>query len=131
MLRPLTFENIAEIDAGKIKVAFEQHLQKLVADCAERPGNETARTLSLQLNVVPVIDPDNGNCDDVNIEFEIGSKVPKHRSRMVNCNMRKTNSGQMLVFNDLSEDDAEQKTLDQQSDTFRPENSGGSQSPAA
>ena len=119
MLRELTFENIGEVDAGRIKLAVEQHLKKIVTDCIDRPGNDTARTLTLQLNIVPQIDPDTNNCDDVNIEFEVGSKVPKHRSRMVNCAVRKSLNGPMLAFNDLSEADSDQRTLDEAASSFR------------
>lgn len=113
MLHPLTLENVALIDGGRIKLAVDLHLKKLLDDCLDRPGTETSRELTLKLAVKPCLDPDTGECDDVDIEFEIGSKVPKHRSKPVNCTVRKSTRGTMALFNDLSEDNAQQKTIDE------------------
>lgn len=120
MLRQLTLESMALADDGRIKAAVDLHLKKLIDDCMDRPGSDMARTLTLELFVVPQLDPDTGQCDDVNIEFQIGSKVPKHRSRPINCKTRKSKDGPMVLFNDLSEADADQKTLDQQAPGFIP-----------
>lgn len=118
MLTELTFKSLADLDGGKIGKAFAIHARKLTDDCIDRPGSKAPRKLSIELIVTPVLDPNTGECDDVNIEAEIGSKVPKHRSRPINCQVRKTSKGGQLVFNDFSLDNVDQRTLDQESPTF-------------
>lgn len=118
MLKGLSIETLGDIDEGRIKAAVDLHLKKLTSDCIDRPGCKTARKLKLELYVTPQIDLDTGQCDDVNIEFDIGSKVPNHRSRPVNCKVRKTAKGPLLQFNDLSEENVNQRTLDEQAPSF-------------
>lgn len=118
MLTELTLKSLAELDGGKIGKAFAIHARKLTDDCIDRPGSKAPRKLTIDLIVTPVLDPNTGECDDVNVEAEIGSKVPKHRSRPINCQVRKTHKGGQLVFNDFSLDNVDQRTLDQQSPTF-------------
>jgi hypothetical protein len=120
MLRQITIETLAFADDGRIKAAVDLHLKKLLADCVDRPGSDACRTLTLELFVTPTLDPDTMQCDDVNIEFQIGSKVPKHRSRPINCKVRKSHQGYMAMFNDLSEENADQRTLDEQAPNFVP-----------
>lgn len=118
MLKGITLDTLSTIDEGRIKAAVDLHLKKLTSDCIDRPGCKTPRKLKLELFVVPQVDPDTGQCDDVNIEFDIGSKVPNHRSRPVNCKVRKTSAGPLLLFNDLSEGNVNQRTLDEAAPAF-------------
>lgn len=117
-IKQLTLKSLADLDNGKIAAAFAIHAKKITDDCIDRPGSKAVREITLKAMITPSLDPDTGECDDVNIEFEIGSKVPKHRSKPINCLVRRASGGGQLVFNDLNEENASQKTLDQASPTF-------------
>ncbi len=120
-LKKLTLKQVANLDNGKIAAAFAIHAKKVTDDCIDRPGSNAARSITMTFNITPSLDPDTGACDDVNIEVEVGSKVPKHRSKPINCQVRKSAGGGQLVFNDMDESNASQRTLDQQSPSFTKE----------
>lgn len=109
MLKELTLETIKDVADGKVEAALLYHIKRAAEDCLDRPGSKAARTIKLVMKIKPVIDSD-GLCESANVEFEIDSSVPKHVSRPVNCNVRK---GGKLAFNDMSEDDAKQMTIDE------------------
>lgn len=121
MLKKLTLKQCANLDGGKVAAAFALHSKKIVQDCMDRPGSDAVRKITMEFLVTPSLDPDTGECDDVNVEVEIGSKVPKHRSRPINCQVRKSAGGAQLIFNDMNEKNVNQRTLDQQSPSFTKE----------
>lgn len=44
----LTLESINDLDDGRVAVAFMQELRRAVTDCMDRPGDTTARSVSLE-----------------------------------------------------------------------------------
>ena len=118
MLKQLCLGDLALVADGKLAAAVAIHLRKVTDDCQDRPGSDAARKVTIDFFITPSIDPDTGQCDDVNIEFEVGSKVPKHRTRPVNMKIRKSSQGPQLLFNDLSPDNADQRTLDEAANDF-------------
>jgi hypothetical protein len=106
-LEKFTLATLAEMDSGRIRVAFEQALKRLEDDLKDRPAVESARKITLLVSLVPVVG-DEGDLDSVDVDFKITDSVPKRESKTYN--MQATRSG--LLFNELSPDDVKQRTLD-------------------
>lgn len=98
---------LAEMDGGRIDVAFGQALARVVADCEDRPGEKKARTVTLQLEVIPVLD-ESGVCDDVKVQMFITDGIPKRKTRVYDMAMKKTSRGPQLMFRPDSLDEVEQ-----------------------
>lgn len=109
MLYELSLDSMKHVAAGKVDAAVTHHLKRAAEDCYDRPGCDSAREVQITIKVKPQIDQD-GLCESVNTEYEVSSKVPKHVSAPVNCGLRK---GGKMVFNDMSEGDIHQKTIDE------------------
>lgn len=107
-LELFTVESLATMDGGRIKVAMEAALARLVADCRDRPADDRARKLTLTIALAPVSD-DGGQLSELQVTFDIGESIPKMRSKAYS--MGAARGG--LLFNDLSHDDVRQGTLDQ------------------
>jgi hypothetical protein len=107
--RELKLENLPLIDGGRIAEAFNQGLNRLAADCADRPGDERARTLTLQASLVPCLD-DEGQYEDAKIQFQVCETIPKRKSKVIDLQPVR---GNKFAFNDLAEDDARQHTIDE------------------
>lgn len=108
MIKDLKLERLAEIDDGRIAAAFDDEIGKIVEDLNDRPGDKTARSVTVKLSFVP--HAPGGAVDDVSVDFEITSKIPKKRSKTYSMAVHGT---RRLVFNDVSTDDVRQGTLDQ------------------
>lgn len=102
-LVPLSFENLENLDDGRQAVAFRRHMLRVAQDCMDRPGDSTARVITLKLSVKPVIGQD-GQCERCFLEMEQKSSVPVHRSRPFEMEVTK---GGLLFNKDFPE------TLDQ------------------
>ena len=59
-LKQLTLATLAEIDGGRLAIAFEQALRRCAIDCDDRPGEKKARTVSMQISVEPRLDENGG-----------------------------------------------------------------------
>lgn len=92
------------LSGGRVGIAFEDELKRVVQDCEDRPGDSKPRTVTLQLTIEPILDQ-GGFCEEVRGKVRISSSVPKP----ISFGVRK---GGMLVFNDPSEEGVNQKTLD-------------------
>jgi hypothetical protein len=108
-LRELNLEGLSTIDGGRVDAAVNRHLKRAIADCEDRPGDKTPRKVVLTMLVRPVMLQD-GAVTDVNVECEVSSTVPKHVSKPVDCRIK---NGQRAVFNDMSEGDVDQMTIDE------------------
>lgn len=109
MFKKLTLENLQFIADGSVSAAFQHHLKRAVEDCDDRPGDKKPRKVTLELLVTPVVLQD-GSTTDVSVESYVKSSVPPHISRPVEC---KVKQGGKAVFNDLSQDNPNQMTIDQ------------------
>jgi hypothetical protein len=108
-VRELTLAALMEeLDGGRIHEAFMAELKRVALDCEDRPGDDKVRKVSLELHVEPVIAED-GQLDSLSGKFHVTSTVPKRRSKAYSFGFRK---GGRLVFNDLSDDDIHQKTIE-------------------
>lgn len=107
-LQKLTLASLAEIDGGRLNEAFSQALKRVVDDCEDRPGVKKPRTVSIQLEITPVLDQD-GMCDEAKVQGTVVDNVPKRKTKIWDMSLRK---GGHLMFRPDSLDDAEQNTMD-------------------
>lgn len=96
------------LDGGRIHEAFMAELRRVAMDCEDRPGDDKVRKVSLELQLTPVCD-EHGQLDSLSGKFHVTSSVPKRRSKSYSFGFRK---GGMLVFNDLSDDNIHQQTIE-------------------
>jgi hypothetical protein len=96
------------LDGGRIHEAFMAELRRVACDCEDRPGDDHARKVSIELQVTPVCD-EHGQLDSLSGKFHVTSTVPKRRSKSYSFGFR---NGGRLVFNDLSDDNIHQKTIE-------------------
>ena len=104
----LNLENLAELDDGRVAIAFGQALKRAADDCIDRPGDKKARVISLEAHVIPVIDADTGQCEGAHIEFQIKHKLPVRKSKTYSFEIKK---GGHLWFSSESPDDVDQLTF--------------------
>ncbi len=97
-----------ELDGGRINEAFAAELRRVALDCEDRPADDKVRKVSLELQIEPVCD-DQGHLDSLKGKFHVTSTVPKRRSKTYSFGFRK---GGRLVFNDLSDDNIHQQTIE-------------------
>jgi len=107
MKRELSLATLEHLDYGKLATAFQQHLRRAVADCLDRPGDDSARKVTITFEIKPASDQ-TGDCERCKVDAQVLSKVPAHRTRVLDMAPRK---GGHLLFDDDSPDDVNQVTL--------------------
>ncbi len=80
----LNLENLKQLDLGKISVAFDVELQRVVKDCMDRPGDKKCRKVAIIFLLSPTDESTGtGDANDVlHVGCEITSAVPKRRTRV-------------------------------------------------
>lgn len=109
MKQALKLGNIQEIDNGRIEAAFNQALKTVVKDCLDRPGDVSARSVTMKLIVRPVKAAD-GICEDLDVEFKIDPKIPARHSKTYRVQPHPTGTA---LINPASDKDPHQNTLDE------------------
>lgn len=106
--KKLTLAELANLDAGRVHVAFEQAVSRIVRDCLDRPGDKTPRKVLLQLQVVPVVGEE-GQCEECLAEFQIKDSVPTRKSKTYSL---ATNRKGDLIFSEASPTNIRQTTFE-------------------
>lgn len=106
-LEKLTMAALADIDDGRLRAAWEQALHRMRTDCHDRPKLEKGRKIVLSTILTPVAN-DDGTMRGVDVTFEVSEVSPKRESPVYS--MLAERGG--LFFNDLSKENAKQRTLD-------------------
>ena len=106
----LGLENLQLLDNQKIAAAFNHELRHVVKDCIDRPGDDRARAVSLDMTVTPECDRESGVCDTVSVEFTVKSAVPNRRSRKFQMAV---DAKGVIVVNPESPENVRQGTLDE------------------
>jgi hypothetical protein len=101
-----TLESLRDLDGGKAAVAFTQHVKRAALDCLDRPGDKAARKVTLEISLIPVMEP-GGDCTEVDVQIKASSAVPKHQTKPYSFGLRR---GGMLVFNPDATDNVNQST---------------------
>lgn len=110
-LKKFELSALSDLDGGRVNIAFNQALSRVIGDCEDRPGEKTARTVTMQLAVVPVLD-ESGVCDDAKVQIVITDSVPKRKTRVYDMALKKNQKGASLLFRPDSLDEVEQDTFD-------------------
>lgn len=100
-------ESLARLDGGRLRVGLDLALKRLVDDCADRPGLKKARRVTLEIEILPVMEG-GGELDSVIVEFGIKERIPARSSKAYN--MRAGHDG-ALLFNELAPEDVDQGTI--------------------
>lgn len=101
-------DQLALIDGGRIKEAWEREMKRMREDCQDRPALNKPRQVHIVTSLVPVCGED-GTLESVKVAFDIDHKMPKRQSQVYD--MKAVPGG--LVFNELSPEDVRQGTLDE------------------
>lgn len=112
MLVEFDISKIGDLDGGRVLEAITQAIERAVHDCEDRPGVSKARNVTLTMSVSPVID-DDGTMESIDLSFGVGEKRPARQSKNYNLAARRAGNRWKLLFNDLSQDDVQQMTIDQ------------------
>lgn len=113
MLTKFDLKSLAEMDDGRIAVAFEQAMRRAAIDCEDRPADDRPRKLCLELEFKPVLDPA-GYCESVVCQAQIKDTLPSRKSRKYDLGLRK---GGMFVYQPMALDNHSQEPLDFESDS--------------
>jgi hypothetical protein len=102
--KPLTLDNLRELDFGKIGAAFQAELQHVVKDCQDRPTDDRARSVSIVFKLAPEVDVKAGviHADVIEVGCEITSNVPKRRTQIYK--MKPQANGTLLFHPELPEE---------------------------
>jgi hypothetical protein len=106
--RLLTFSSLQELDGGRMARVLARHLQRIAADCYDRPADDKPRVVTLEFSAVPVRDHETCECETVKLVIQARSKVPAQRSKPYEMSI--TSSG--LAYNPGSPEVYHQATLD-------------------
>lgn len=106
-LKQLSATTLGAIQQGTVAIMVDTHLRRIGADCYDRPGDPKARVVTIQIEMIPVLDT-RGNCDKVATQIQVASKVPTHRTAPMS--MRLGENGQ-VAYNPENLDDVDQGTL--------------------
>ena len=99
----LTLETLPRLDDGLPAVQFNRLMEAAVKDCMDRPGDDKARKVTMQVSMKP--DGTNNVCDRVVIEIEFKATVPQYCTRQYHA---ATHTSGKLLFSPSSPDDPDQ-----------------------
>ena len=100
----LSLESIMQLGDGSVAIAWHQALQRSLHDCcSDRPGVDKPRKVTLEMDVVPVID-EAGFSDEVNATFQVKESIPARKSRIYDFSVRQVKGKHAAVFSEVSAD---------------------------
>jgi len=113
----LTLAELNKLDGGVVALAFEQAMERAIADCEDRPGEEKPRKVNLQCELVPVRDGETGGLDTIAFVYQVKDTVPTRKSRVFNGAVRVTGGQRRLVYSDESPGNVHQRSIFDQDET--------------
>jgi len=90
----LTLDSVMEIENGKVSAALDHELAQAVRDVVDRPADKTKRTVTLVIELAPVLDRDLATLKHIEATFKMFHRTPKRRS--VEYPMLATKSGELF-----------------------------------
>lgn len=112
MLLEFDITKLKSLDGGRVYESLNQAIERAVADCDDRPGVLAPRVVNFKFHIKPVVD-DTGQMESVNVSFSVSETKPSRKSNPYNLAARKMGGKMRLLFNDLSADNVNQRTIDQ------------------
>lgn len=111
-LHQFGLDTLTELDGGRVVEAWNQALRRALGDCKDRPAVKKDRKVTLELRLRPVVEEDR-DVTECEGHFLVKDTVPTRESKDYSFAMRGLRGEPVLVFNDLSEDNVRQRTLDE------------------
>ena len=114
MFHEFGLETLLELDGGRVVEAWNQALGRVALDCEDRPGVHKPRKVTLELELVPSIS-DGGHLESVKGSFKVKDSSPVRETKKYDLGVRRQSGSRapQLVFNDMSDDNVHQRTIDQ------------------
>ncbi len=106
-MQKLDLEGIAKIKGGMVAEAFKQEMLAIHNDITQRPAVKTARKITLQLEIRPLLD-NKGNLEVTPTKFNVFAQLPKRQSVEVETMPTKTD----FIFEEHSPEDVHQTGMD-------------------
>lgn len=108
-----SLENLPHLDFGKVPVAFDAEIKRVIQDCMDRPTDDKPRQVAIVFNIVPVPESTGSGivCDEVAMEVEIDSKVPKRRTKVYA--MKTKANGDLMFHPDLPDAPDDETLMDE------------------
>jgi len=109
MLKKFGIRDLDTLDEGRVAAQVDLALLSAAKDCANRPGLAKERKVTVTFKLTPQTNED-GMCDSINLDVQTKTNVPASNSKLFNMH---AHPAQGLAFNDMSPDDAHQRTIDE------------------
>jgi hypothetical protein len=110
----LNFQNMSELDKGRLGLVLKKHIETVQYDCVNRPsdssGKPQTRSLLIQFDFVPQAETDEFGvirCAGTVCEVTVKSKLPPHKSNPIRMLPGKDG----FYFNPDFPNDPQQKSL--------------------
>lgn len=104
--KQLIFENIKDIDHGRIAIAVNHALRQVYLDIQDRPNLPRERKVGIEISLKPITD--GGALVEIEAKFKISAKRPEQSS--VAYRMKESRDG--MTFQTDAPDNPHQNTLD-------------------
>jgi hypothetical protein len=105
----LSLDTLKDFDYGKAAAALEHALGIAVRDLIDRPGDTTARKVTLTIALKPLLEQD-GDVVNADVGFAVGCSIPKWSTNPKPAAVRKSGH---LLFQDMAPDNPDQMTIDE------------------
>ncbi|MGC3968912.1 MAG: hypothetical protein QM775_16545 [Pirellulales bacterium] len=106
-LLKFTVENWHELDEGRMARAVEQAIRRIVNDCKDRPGLDSARKLGLTLVFTPFTD-DLNDIVEIKMDYDVKTSVPSTGRGGMSLGVQKNGE---LLFSSTSPHNVNQSTM--------------------
>jgi hypothetical protein len=110
-IRQIELATIHLLDDGTLQKIFDDGVRSALADCEDRPLDDSERKVILTFAITP-IGKSGRQGERVSIDASIQVKIPAMRTNPTEVQIRRTKVGVQGVFNDMSRDNVDQGTLD-------------------
>lgn len=76
----LQIQTLAKLDGGKLVLAANHAIRQAIADVQDRPGDKSARKVTLDLVFRPELDKDAAILDTVRVQGRVNVVIPKRQT---------------------------------------------------
>jgi hypothetical protein len=108
MHRLFTLKTLATMDSGRNGHRFNQAMEQIIRDVTDRPGDTSARTLTMKITVKPAAGQE-GVCSEIHTTCDFKVAIPPAKSKVYSM---ATHASGKAIVNDASLDDIRQLTID-------------------
>lgn len=104
-LYELSLSTLKDLDGGRAAAMFDTALNRIIQDCADRPGDANKRTVTMKIDLVPITDA-TGQLDDIKLKVSVNDSMPKLTARSCNLMPQRRGPGnkRALLFNPNTQD---------------------------